>query len=92
MNAETLKQIVEEIRSEFQIPPYFPDVSLQNYAKEGERYLQSLVPIIEFEQDLTARSLIKNYVYYAYFKKLNGFVENYNSNIVGWQMERCGNG
>lgn len=86
MTEEVLKQLVKEVRDEFQIPPYFPDTSLTNYAKEGEAFLQSKKSH-DIETDMTARSLLKNYINYAYFKRLDEFENNYNHNIVGWQLE-----
>lgn len=81
-----------ELKEEFQIPPYFPDESLERYVKEGDAFFTNLVKEIDYDTDLQARSLLKNYVFYAYHKKLDEFVINYNSNIVTWQMSLVGRG
>ena len=36
MNEKELASLVEEMREEFQIPPYYEDKQLANLAKEGE--------------------------------------------------------
>ena len=61
-----LEEMIEEVRQEFQIPPYFPDESLLRYLKEGKHRLDTLNPGRSLETDDTFRSLLKNYVYYAY--------------------------
>lgn len=88
MDNKILDMIIQEVREEFQIPPYFPDINIANYAKEGEQELLKLVKPIDFEKDLIAKSLLKNYINHAYFKKTNEFMVNYNINIVGWQLSR----
>lgn len=34
MSEEELDELVEEMRDNYQIPPYHPDSELKNYAKE----------------------------------------------------------
>ena len=60
-----LEEMIEEVRQEFQIPPYFPDESLLRYLKEGKHRLDTLNPGRSLETDDTFRSLLKNYVYYG---------------------------
>lgn len=81
-----MEQLIDEIREEFQIPPYFPDESLANYIIEGETYLGTLNPVVKLEEDMMFRSLLKNYVYYAYNHRINEFVQNYRSLILSWQL------
>ncbi len=79
-------KILEEVRAEFQIPPYFPNEGLENYLKEGRARLDSLNPGRDAEKDLTYRSLLKNYVYYAYHHRIDDWESNYRSLILSWQM------
>lgn len=86
MSDEQIKILTKEIRSEFQIPPYFEDSALENCILEGEYEFTKLVPNVNFQEDLAAKSLLKNYVYYAYFKRLDDFYVNYNAKIISWQL------
>lgn len=81
-----LEKIICEVRREFQIPPFFPDEGLMNYAKEGQARLTYLNPKASLEKDYTYRSLLKNYIYYAYHHRLHEWEENYRNLIVSWQL------
>lgn len=81
-----LEKIVYEVRREFQIPPFFPDEGLVNYAKEGQARLTYLNPKANLEKDCTYRSLLKNYIYYAYHHRLHEWEENYRNLIISWQL------
>ena len=80
------EEIIYEIRKEFQIPPFFNDEQLMNYVKEGKARLDSLNPGRDPDTDLTFRSLLKNYVYYAYQHRIDDWERNYQSLILSWQM------
>ena len=86
MNEERLFEIIFEVRSEYQIPPYFQDEGLINFAKEGYRYLLSRNPIGNIEKDETFQMLLKNYIYYAYFHRVNEWKDNYESMILEWVL------
>jgi hypothetical protein len=77
--------LIDEFRTDFQIPPYISDDSLQRYAYEGEAALGCLVLGADFSNDLEARGLLKNYMYYAHNHVVNEFFENYKSDILRWQ-------
>ena len=81
-----LETMITEVREEFQIPPYFPNEGILNYLKEGDARLKFLNPIVDEENDVTFKMLLKNYVYYAYHHKVNEFEENYGPLILSWQM------
>ena len=76
MNENELSILVDEMREEFQIPPYCDDRQLRNLAKEGEHTVGRLNPGCSITKDLTYRMLMKN-----------EFFENYASVILTWQME-----
>lgn len=88
MNEKELTTLVEEMREEFQIPPYYQDAQLENLAKEGEITVGKLNPGCDISEDLTYRMLLKNYMYYAFHHRVNEFLDNYSSVILMWQMER----
>lgn len=81
-----MEDLLTEIRVEFQIPPYFENEHLKQYLKEGISKLSNLNPGRDAETDLIYRSLLKNYVYYAYHHRLNEWESNYASTILSWQM------
>ena len=83
---EEIQKIIKEVRGEFQIPPYFSDEALENYAKEGYARLMALNPGSDPGADSTFRMLLKNYVHYAYYHKVNEWEQNYASLILSWQM------
>lgn len=53
MNEKELASLVEEMREEFQIPPYYEDKQLANLAKEGEHAVGRLNPGCSITEDLT---------------------------------------
>lgn len=81
-----MENLIKEIRREFQIPPYFEDEGIESYLREGIDYLTGLNPGRNYDNDLTYRSLLKNYVYYAYHHKLDEWKNNYMELILEWQM------
>jgi len=81
---DTLK---DEIREDYQIPPYFPDSSLKRIIQEGIAYFEMLNPGCDFEKDLVYRNLLKTRSYYSYVHALNDFRENYKTDILTWQAE-----
>lgn len=87
MTEEERELLVQEMRDEFQIPPYYDDMQLITLAKEGEAMVGGLNPGQNIQNDLTYRMLVKNYMYYAMHHRVNEFMENYSSVILTWQME-----
>lgn len=83
-----LEKIVEEFKEDFQIPPFYSDESLLRSAKEGLQFLKSKKQKeVNLDTDETAKSLLKNYMYYAYFKKLDEFELAFQSQLYSWLME-----
>lgn len=83
-----VKKIVEEVRKEQLISPKMPDESFINYAKEGMYNINEYVGcMLDYEKDLDARSLLKNYILYANHKKLAEFKELYTSDYVALQLK-----
>ena len=48
---------------------------------EADGYFYSLCPDVDYDTDLIARGLLKNYVLYAYYKRIDEFKINYASSI-----------
>lgn len=55
MSKEELATLINEMRDEFQIPPYYDDNQLANLAKEGEFTVGKLNPGCSITEDLTYR-------------------------------------
>lgn len=79
-------KLINEIRTEFHIPPYFDDRGIENYINEGVARLDFLNPGRNYDKDLIYRMLLKNYVNYAYYGIVNEWEKNYEQTIVMWQM------
>ncbi len=86
MNWADMEELIEEIRREYHIPPFFGDEGLESFIKEGAYRLGRLNSGRDYNEDLTYRSLLKSYVNYAYHGKVDSFMENYSSAIIEWQM------
>ncbi len=72
------QKLVEEIRREQHITPFEKDETLIGYIKEGQYDINKTCgEDINYEIDLKARSLLKNYVLYARGKKLAEFKQLY---------------
>lgn len=83
---ESMVKLCNEVREDFQIPPYASDDTIRRYIEEGKAYFEQLVPGCDFEKDSVYRSLLKNYTYYAYHHCVNDFLENYKNAILTWQL------
>ena len=89
MNEKELASLVEEMREEFQIPPYYEDKQLANLAKEGEHAVGRLNPGCSIIKDLTYRMLLKNYMYYAYHHRVHGQLFQYDLNLADGDGGGC---
>lgn len=85
---EIIKDIIKEVRQEQTISPNIKDEILISYVKEGIYDINvSSGTIIDFNEDLTARSLLKTYVLYATYKRLAEFKELYFSDYATLQAK-----
>lgn len=88
MNETQLNKILEEIKKEQQISPFFDDSTLTNYIKAGEYDINHAVgEKINYDEDLDARSLLKNYVLYSNHKRLAEFKELYGGEYAKLQIK-----
>lgn len=81
-----MDELLEEIRQEYHIPPFFSYDALKSPVDEGKYRLEKLNPGFDLKKDLMGRHLLKTYVYYAYHNKTDTWVKNYSSTIIEWQM------
>lgn len=88
MTDEKSKKIIQEIRAEQQISPFISDDSIINYIKEGIYDINNSSGFnIDYDKDLIARSLLKNYVLYANHKRLAEFKELYTPDYAKLQAK-----
>lgn len=85
-NGGNMETLLLEVQQEFQFPPYFPEEILEQYLEEGKARLDGLNPGRDIDKDLVFRMLLKNYVYYAYYHKVNEWEQNYANAILNWQL------
>lgn len=81
------KELVNEIRGEYQIPPFFTDCQLDALVSDSMYYFKKLYDGVDFDEDRSARELLKARVFYSYNKRLDEFSENYANDIVRWQFQ-----
>ena len=78
MNDTQINSLIEEIKQDQHISPNEDDETIKNYIKEAEYDINDATGNeIDYEQDLKARSLLKNYVFYARFGRLAEFKQLY---------------
>ena len=78
MEDTQIKKLLEEIRGEQHISPFEEDKVIIGYIKEAEFNINNISGAeIDYEIDLDARSLLKNYVFYARHKRLAEFKQLY---------------
>lgn len=86
MKDELITTLEFEIREEFHIPPYFEN--LDNLINQSNSALLMLVDNINYDDDLVARGLLKNRVFYDYNNKVNEFAVDYAQDILTWQFSK----
>lgn len=83
-----VENIVKEVRKEQSISPKLPNDNFINYVKEGMYNINDSVGcMINYDEDLEARSLLKNYVLYANHKRTAEFKELYMTDYVKLQVK-----
>ena len=88
MNDTQIKTLIKEIRGEQHISPFEEDEVLKGYIKEAEYDInKNAGSKIDYEKDLKARSLLKNYVLYCRFSRLAEFKQLYVGEYANLQAE-----
>lgn len=89
LKEETVQILIDEIRKGYNIPFYFENDSIRKSINEADYYLNSCVQEdIDYDEDLTARELLKNRVLYSFHNRLDDFRENYSDMILEWQISK----
>lgn len=80
MNEKSLTSIVKSIRDEQHISPFIKDEIIKDFVLNGIYDInESSGAEIDYDEDLVARRLLKNYVMYAKNKRLAEFKQLYYS-------------
>lgn len=88
MTDAQIKKLLQEIRGEQHISPFEEDSTIIGYIREAEYDINDKAGNqINYEIDLTARSLLKNYVLYAREKKLAEFKQLYGASYAELQAK-----
>lgn len=88
MNDTQINKLITEIKGEQHISPFEEDEVLKGYIKEAEYDINDKAGAeIDYEKDLKARSLLKNYVLYARFKRLAEFKQLYVGEYANLQAD-----
>ncbi|QIK85855.1 hypothetical protein G7061_04205 [Erysipelothrix sp. HDW6B] len=75
---EIIKKIIEEVRQEFALSPFDTDSMIATYLKEGIYDIERIAGSqIDYDKDMQARVLLKNYVNYRRHGRLAEFKEVY---------------
>lgn len=78
MTEKQLLKLLDEIRDEQHISPSEEDSVIKGYIEEAQYDIDEACGVkIKYEIDLKARSLLKNYVFYARYKRLAEFKQLY---------------
>lgn len=87
VSEETLNSILEEIKIEQNISPFIDVKKLLPILNEGVYFISNEICNfeIDYEIDLSARSLLKNYFMYANHSRLAEFKEIYQSEYIALQ-------
>lgn len=88
MNDIQIKELLQEIKEEQHISPFEEDSVVMGYIKEAEYDINDKAGHqIDYEADLTAKSLLKNYVLYARGKRLAEFKQLYGGEYANLQAK-----
>lgn len=88
MNDAQTKTLIDEIRREQHVSSSEKDETLKGYIKEAEYDInENTGTEIDYEKDLKARVLLKNYVLYRRFSRLAEFKQLYGGDYAYLQAE-----
>ncbi len=87
-----IKELLEDIKIEQQVSPFLEEKIIINFIKEGIFDIENNIGFeIDFEKDLKARALLKNYVLYARYKRLAEFKQLYGGEYIELQRQYYAN-
>lgn len=88
MNDTQIQKLLQEIKQEQHPSPFKEDDEFIGYIKEGQYNINNICGAeINYDEDLQARSLLKNYVLYADYKRLAEFKQLYGAEYAHLQAK-----
>ena len=88
MDETQVIELLEEIKQEEHTSPYKEDEEIIGYIKDGQYDINEVCGTeIDYVEDLKARSLLKNYVLYADYKRLAEFKQLYGAEYAFLQAK-----
>ena len=88
MDETQVIELLEEIKQEQHTSPYKEDEEIIGYIKDGQYDINEVCGTeIDYVEDLKARSLLKNYVLYADYKRLAEFKQLYGAEYAFLQAK-----
>ena len=82
------EKLLQEIKQEQHLSPSKEDEEILGYIKDGKYDIDQVCGTeIDYEEDLQARSLLKNYVLYADYKRLVEFKQLYGAEYAHLQAK-----
>ena len=88
MNDTQIDTLIDEIRREQHVSSSEKDETLKDYIKEAEYDInENAGTEIDYEKDLKARVLLKNYVLYRRFNRLAEFKQLYGGEYANLQAK-----
>lgn len=88
MDDTQIQKLLQEIKQEQHPSPFKEDEEFIGYIKDGEYDINNICGTeIDYEADLQARSLLKNYVLYADYKRLAEFKQLYGAEYAYLQAK-----
>lgn len=88
MNNTQIEKLIEEIRSEQHVSPNEEDKVIEKLIKEAEFDINSKSGAkIDYDADLTARGLLKNYAMYRRFGRIAEFKQLYAGDYADLQAK-----
>ncbi len=83
-----INKLLEDIKIEQQVSPFLNEKIIVDFILEGIFDIENNIGFkIDFEKDLKARALLKNYVLYARYKRLAEFKQLYGGEYIELQRQ-----
>ena len=87
MTSSELDNIIEEVRADFQIPPYISDETIERAARKCYARLAVLFGAdFSTDEDAQGKMLVTNAVYYELNHRYEEFEPEWQPYILSWQL------
>lgn len=86
MSDDFIALLNQQLRADYQLPPYFADATINRSIKRCAAELESLNPGADFEKDEVGRGLLCDFAYYDLTHRYDEFFKNYEPHILQWQL------